>query len=78
MEEETIKLLADIVFIPESTKTNINLLEGSGVVKKNYNKEIRRKESKLNPSFFVYNRSNLNPFESDLSWRVIFVLTRVK
>ena len=56
MEEETIKLLADIVFIPESTKTDINLLEGSGVVKKNiwknYNKEIRRKESKLNPSFF--------------------------
>ena len=55
MGEKTIKLLADIVFIPESTKTDINLLEGSGVVEKNmknHNKEIRRKESKLNPSFF--------------------------
>ena len=40
-----IKLLADIVFILESTKTDINLLEGSDLVKKNildkYEKTIK-------------------------------------
>ena len=63
MEEKTIKLLADIVFILESTKTDINLLEGSEVVKKNildkYEKTIKEIKNSLPENINLENYNKL-------------------
>ena len=62
-EEKTIKLLADIVFILESTKTDINLLEDSEVVKKNildkYEKTIKEIKNSLPENINLENYNKL-------------------